>query len=144
MTALRNKALLLSLTAGIVLGSATSTAPAAAAFKDSASVTASVATTPGAPPTNLVGKLTCTSPDSVMSATWTPSASPQVTGYTIKVTFSDGFVQEKPVPGGATAASWSAPIAKYNVTNWSVQYSVVTQTAYGWTAESAPTGTFRC
>ncbi len=140
MTALRSKALLLALTAAIGIGGASSTA--SASFADSASVATSITTATVAPATNLVGALNCTSPDSVMSATWTRSTSPKVTGYQVKVAFSDGFVQT--VDLGATATSWSAPIAKYNVTYWSVQYSVVTQTAYGWTAETPRTGTFRC
>jgi hypothetical protein len=45
---------------------------------------------------------------------------------------------------GATATSWSSTIAEYNVTAYSVAYSVTTQTDYGWTQESARTGTFQC
>jgi hypothetical protein len=140
MTALRQKALLLALTVAIIVGGAGSTA--SASFADSASVATAISTGTVAPPTNVVGALNCTSPDSTMSATWTASPSPRITGYVVKVTFSDGFSQVKPVPAGAT--SWSAPISKYNVTYWAVQYSVIAQTAYGWTAESSKTGWFQC
>ena len=142
MTALKHKALLLALTAGIVIGSAGSTAPASASFADSGSVATAITTATIAPPSNLVGKLTCTSPDATMSATWTLSSSARITSQVLKVTFSDGFVQERPL--SATATSWSAPISKYNATLYAIQYSVVAQTAYGWTAESPKTGWFSC
>ena len=142
MTALGKKALLLALTAGIVIGSAGSTAPAAASFADSSSVTTSITTGTLAPATNLVGKLTCTSPNSTMSATWTRSTSARVTAQQMLVTFSDGFVQT--VDLAVTDTSWSRSISKYNVTNWAVQYSVLTKTDYGWTAETPKTGWFQC
>jgi hypothetical protein len=40
--------------------------------------------------------------------------------------------------------SRSQVIDLYNVTAHSVRCSVTTQTDYGWTAESTPTGWFRC
>jgi hypothetical protein len=140
MTAFRRKALLLALTAAIVVGGAGSTA--SASFADTATVTTAVSTGTVAPPTNVVGKLVCTSPDATMSATWTTSPSARITSQVVKVTFSDGFVQEKSVPVGAT--SWSAPISKYNATLWAIQFSVVAKTDYGWFAESVKTGWFQC
>ena len=139
MTGLRQKALLLALTAGIVAAAA----PASASFQDSGSVATAITTETIAPPTNLVGNLTCPSKgDAVMSATWTASASPDVTGYLLEVTFSDGFVQ--PVQLAANATSWSAPIQKYTVTVLAVQYTVTTQTSDGWTASTPATGWFKC
>jgi hypothetical protein len=141
MTALRRKGLLLALTAAIAFGGGGSLSPASASFADSAVQTTSITTATVAAPTNLVGALACTSPDSRMSATWKASTTPRVTGYLVNVTFSDGYVQS--VQLGAEATSWSAPIAKYNVTTWAIQYSVTTQ-VHGWTAESPKTGWFQC
>ena len=45
---------------------------------------------------------------------------------------------------GATATSWSAPISLYQATAHAISYSVTTQTTYGWTTESLPTGWFQC
>jgi hypothetical protein len=45
---------------------------------------------------------------------------------------------------GPTATSWSAPIDPYFVTAFSVQYSLTTQTAYGWSKETPRTSAFRC
>ena len=141
MTGLRRKALLLALTAGIVIGGAGSTA--SASFADSSSVATSVTTETVAPATGLVGKLTCpTRADATMSATWTLSTAARIAAQQVKVTFSDGYVQT--VDLSATATSWSANISKYYVTNYAVRYSVVTLTDYGWTAETPPTEWFRC
>ena len=142
MTTVRRSILLLTLTLAVALAGAGSTASAQASFADSASRTTSITTATVAAPTNVVGKLTCTSPYSTMSVTWKASTSARVTGYLVNVTFSDGFVQSVQMPADAT--SWSASISKYNVTAWSVEYSVTTQTAYGWTAESPKTGSFQC
>jgi hypothetical protein len=77
-----------------------------------------------------------------MSATWSLSGTARVSGYLVSVYFSDGFVQT--VQLGPTATSWSATIDPYYVTAYSIDYTVTTQTAYGWSKESAHTGTFQC
>ena len=135
----RNALLVLGLSTAVAVG--TVAAPAGAALGDSAVVSTAITTTTVAPVTNLVGNLLCQN-TSTMSATWTRSTSARVSGYTVKVHFSDGFVQSVELP--ATAASWSATIDKYYVTAYSIQYSVTTKTDYGWTTESAKTATFRC
>ena len=58
------------------------------------------------------------------------------------VYFSDGYVQT--VQKTKADTSWSASIILYNVTAYAVRYSVTTQTEYGWTKESALTGSLRC
>jgi hypothetical protein len=143
MTGIRRALVLVGATAAIVLGTVGPTAsPAVAQLADSAAVgTTTIATGTVAPPTNVVGKLTCTSP-AQMSATWTQSTSPRVTGYSVNVYFTDGFVQSVPLP--STASSWAAPIDRYYVQVDAIQYSVTTKTDYGWTAESAKTAWFRC
>jgi hypothetical protein len=142
MTALRRTALALALTFAAVLGSAGATAPAQASFADSAARTTTIETAVVAAPTNVQGNLTCGRSSATMGATWTPSSAARVSGYTVTVYFSDGFVQKTEL--GPAATSWSAPIDVYFVTAFSVQYSVTTKTDYGWTTESAPTGAFQC
>ena len=116
--------------------------PASASFSASAAVPATtIATMVVAPPTSVSGQLACAK-TSTMSATWTLSTTPRISGYLVTVYFSDGDVQT--VQLGATATSWSATIDLYYVTAYSVQYSVTTQTDYGWTKESAHTATFGC
>ena len=82
------------------------------------------------------------SPKATMSVTWQPSTAPRVSGYRITVYYSDGFVQT--APAAATATSWSVQPDLYNVTAYSVRFSVTTLTDYGWTAESPLTGSFKC
>jgi hypothetical protein len=136
---MRNVLLVLGLTTAIAVG--TAAVPAGASLADSATVATAITTNTVAPVTNLVGALDC-KPTSTMSATWTRSTTGRISGYSVKVYFSDGFVQTVELP--ATAASWSATIDKYYVTAYSVQYSVTTKTDYGWTKETAKTAAFQC
>jgi hypothetical protein len=142
MNALSRTALTLALTLAAILGSAGSTAPAQASFADSSSVTTAISTATVAAPTNVTGSLVCGRSTATMGTTWKLSTSARVSGYRVTVYFSDGFVQT--VELGATATSWSASIDPYFVTAFSVQYSVTTKTDYGWSKESARTGTFQC
>jgi hypothetical protein len=134
--------LLSALTAALVAGPLGMTA-ADAAFSNSAALpgmTVSSATV--AAPGGFNGSLTCGSPNSTMAASWTLSATPGITGYLVTVYFSDGFKQT--VSLASTATSWSSSITSFNVTAYKVQYSVTTQTSYGWTKESAKTAWFQC
>ena len=115
--------------------------PASASFSAATAVSTSINTLVVAAPTNVVGQLACAK-TATMSATWTASTSPRISGYLVTVYFSDGFTQT--VQLGATATSWSASITEYNVTVASVQYSVTTQTSVGWTTESPRVGPFQC
>jgi hypothetical protein len=134
--------LLTALTAALVIGSLGMTA-ADAAFGDSAALTAmKVTSTTVAAAGSFSGSLSCGASNSTMSASWTASPTPGVSGYLITVYFSDGFTQT--VQLGSTATSWSASISTYNVTAYQVRYSVTTQTGYGWTKESATTAWFVC
>jgi hypothetical protein len=142
MTAIRRTALTLALALTAILGTAGSTAPAQASFADSASRSTTVATAVVTAPANVVGSLTCGRTSATMAATWGLSSTPGVSGYDVRVYFSDGFVQV--VELGPTATSWSAPIAPYYVTAFSIQYTVTTKTSYGWFKESTKTGSFQC
>ena len=134
--------LLAALTAALVAGPLGTTA-AHASFDDSAPVaTMTVGTATVDAPGSVTGKLVCGGTNSTMSATWTASGARSVSGYLVTVYFSDGYKQT--VQLASTATSWSASITTYNVTFYKVQYSVTTQTSYGWTKESAPTGWFQC
>jgi hypothetical protein len=139
MNGIRRGLLLLGLTAAVIVGVSV---PANATYADSVALATTVATTTVAAPTNVVGKLTCGHPTATMGATWTASASKGVSGYLVSVYFSDGYVQTQQLP--STATSWSYPISDYNVTAYSIQYTLTTQTTYGWTKESPRTPSFGC
>jgi hypothetical protein len=132
------------LTAALMAGPLGRTA-AHASFKDPAALTPmSVGTATVAAPGNFSGTLTCGSGNNpaTMAASWAASTSAKVSGYLVTVYFSDGYTQT--VQLGSTATGWSTQIGMYNVTAYSVQYAVTTQTTYGWTAQSARTAWFRC
>lgn len=138
MTGIRRTLALLGILTGLMVATSV---PASASFSASTAVSTAVNTLAVAAPTDVVGSLTCAS-QATMSMTWTASTSPRTSGYLVTVYFSDGFTQTAQL--GATATSWSATTLEYNVTAYSVQYSVTTQTSVGWIKESARTGSFRC
>ena len=143
MTAIRRLPVILALTLAVLIGG---TIPASATFGDSAAVGTEVKTAKVEAVTSLVGTIKCNTPTgttATMGATWKASTSPRVSGYQVRVYFSDGFVQT--VELGPTATSWSsAPIGMYYVTAFTVAYTVTTVTDYGWFTESAKTGPFKC
>lgn len=138
MNGIRRGLILLGLTVAVVIGASV---PASATYADSVALGPTISTATVAAPGNLVGKLVCGRP-ATMSATWTASTSTRVSGYLVSVYFSDGFVQT--VQLGPTATSWSATIDPYYVTAYTINYTVTTQTDYGWTKESAHTAAFGC
>ena len=138
MNGIRRGLILLGLTVAVIVGAGV---PASATYSEAVAVKTTISTTTVAAPGNLVGKLTCGRP-ATMSATWSLSTTARVSGYLVSVHFSDGFVQT--VPLGPTATSWSATIDPYYVTAYSIQYSVTTQTDYGWSKESPRTASFQC
>ena len=138
MTGIRRGLVLLGLTVAVVIGASV---PASATYSEAVAVKTTISTTTVAAPGNLVGKLTCGRP-ATMSATWSLSTTARVSGYLVSVHFSDGFVQT--VQLGPTATSWSSTIDPYYVTAYSIQYTVTTQTNYGWSKESPLTPVFQC
>lgn len=143
MTGIRRGLLSVALTVGMFVGALLVTEPAQASFANSAPLqTMTYTTSTVAAPTNVVGSLTCGSPNATMNVTWTASATPRIGAYVVTVYFSDGYTQTATTAG--TATSWSAQITAYNVTAYQIQYSVTTQTDYGWTKESPKTGWFHC
>lgn len=142
MSTMRRCLILAALTVSVLFSAVAVTLPAQASFADSAVTTTTYTTANVAAPGNVVGSLNCGNPNSTMGLTWQLSTSSRISGYLITVYFSDGYSQT--VQMGATATSWTQSISTYNVTAYSVQYSVTTQTNYGWTKESAKTGWFHC
>jgi hypothetical protein len=141
MTAIRRVLAVLGLALAVVVGGSI---PASATYSDTAKLpTTSVATLTVVAPGAVTGKLTCGGTNSTMGVTWNPSGSRGVTGYRITVLFSDGYQQTEDVAGASTS-SWTKSITTYNVTAYGVRYSVTTLTSYGWSAQSALTGSFRC
>ncbi len=141
MSTIKRFLTVLGLAVSVVVGS---TIPAGAAFSDTAAApTMTLGTATVAAPGNVVGSLTCGGKsDSTMKVTWAASSASRISGYRITVEFSDGVASTREV--AATATSWTSPISTYNVTVYSIRYSVTTLTDYGWSTESAKTEWFHC
>ena len=141
MTSIRRVLTVLGLALTVVVGSSI---PASATFSDTVKLaTTSVGTTSVVAPGAVTGRLTCGGTNSTMGVTWNPSGTRGVSGYRVTVLFSDGYEQTEDV-AGATTSSWNKSITTYNVTAYSVRYSVTTLTTYGWNTASGLTGSFRC
>jgi hypothetical protein len=143
MTGIRRSLLLLALTVAVVSGGLGPAHPAQASFSEkvTAATTQIVAGTV-APPTAVTGSLTCGRSSATLAVNWTASTAAKISGYTVSVIYSDGYVQTVDVAATATTWSKAAPVINYQT--YSIRYTVTTLTTYGWTAESASTGWFQC
>ncbi|MGY2079988.1 hypothetical protein [Modestobacter sp. SYSU DS0657] len=142
MTRLRRALVLLALTLAGVLGLTTI---ASAAFSGStAPQTVTVGTTTVQPVTGLSTAGSYCTPDGRLEVrlSWNKSTTPRVTSYRIKATTLFGLVN---VTAGTVNAGQTGFAANMGDTNWGgYSFTVTTTTDYGWTAESARTGTLRC
>lgn len=139
MTRLRTL-LLLGLAAGLfaLLG----ITPANAAFSASAGVTpVSIGTVSVQAPGSVKARITCGRSTSTLSLNWNASSTPGVTGYVVRVVFSDGYTQTMPAQ---TGTSWSGSVDTWYVATTTVHMTVTTQTAYGWTKASPATAELSC
>jgi hypothetical protein len=140
MTATKRLLTLVGLVLAVVIGSSI---PASAGYSETAALaTQSFTAATVAPPTSVVGSLSCGPSSSTMGVTWAASTTTRVNGYRVSVHFSDGYVQHTELPAGTT--SWTKSITTYNVTAYSIRYSVTAVTDFGWFTQSGLTGSFRC
>lgn len=140
MTATKRLLTLVGLVLVAVIGSSI---PASAGYSETAALaTQNFAAATVAPPTSVTGSLSCGRSTSTMNVTWAASTSARVNGYRVTVHFSDGYEQSSTV--AATATSWTTSITTYNVTAYSIRYSVTAVTDFGWFTQSGLTGSFRC
>jgi hypothetical protein len=116
--------------------------PADAAFSTAASLTRmGIATTAVQAPTGLTGSITCGRTSSTLNLNWTASGTAGVTGYVVRIVFSDGYEQSTAAQPGT---SWSGTVDTYYATTTTLHMTATTQTSYGWTRESAPTAELSC
>lgn len=143
MTGLRRTLALLTLTVAVVLAV---TAPASANFSLTrflASTTISTGSVDA--PSGVNAVLASCSNGRWMSVTvsWSPSASPGVTGYAVTAYRSDGQVTTVAQTDAATTTA-NTTVDKLSAGSTSVAFTVTTLTSYGWTAESARSGQMTC
>jgi hypothetical protein len=114
--------------------------PANAAFSTRTTVTPmSIGTASVQAPGAVKGTVTCGRSSSSLNLSWTASSTPGVTGYLVRIVFSDGYEQTKPAQ---TATTWSGSVDTYYVTATTLHMTVIAQT--GWTRESLASAELSC
>ena len=135
----RRAAVLLLLTAALVLGAAL---PSWAAFTDEVAVPQAVSTATVAVPGTPSASATCGRNTATVSLSWNASTAPRVSGYLVRVYLNDAWQEVTTV--GPTSTTWQGTTDTFYVDNYSMTMTVWTQTRYGWTAESARTARIVC
>lgn len=116
--------------------------PASAAFSATATVAPmGIGTVSVQAPGAVTGTVTCGRTTSSLALSWTASSTPGVTGYVVRVVFSDGYVQTMPTQ---TATTWTGSVDTYYLTTTTVHMTVTAQTGYGWTKDSLPSAELSC
>jgi hypothetical protein len=134
----RRAAVLLLLTAGLVLGA---TLPSWASLTDSvvlpqATVSTATLAVPGVP----TGRATCSGGTATVTVTWTASSAPRVSGYRVRLWLGNAWQDVTTVTG----TTWTGSTSTTYVNGYVMTFTVWTQTPYGWTAESAHSAQVLC
>ena len=138
---LRHAVVLLVLPLAVVLGLAS---PARADFTARVSTpSATISTVTVAPPTKLsTAGSTCDADGNLLlKLSWTKSATARISSYQIRTYTLFGAIN---YPIGSVGAGTSAISTQLGSNFLGYAFTVTTTTDYGWTAESAQTGTLRC
>ncbi|HEY0506995.1 MAG TPA: hypothetical protein VGD12_02925 [Blastococcus sp.] len=134
----RRAAVLLLLTAGLVVGAAF---PSWASFTDAVSLSQMTVTTPtlevpGVP----TARATCVGTTATVTVTWNASAAPRVSGYRVRLYLNAAWQDVTTVTG----TTWTGNTSTTYVTGYAMTFTVWTLTPYGWTAESVHTARVLC
>ena len=78
-----------------------------------------------------------------VTVSWIASPTVGVTGYLVYAHYSDGSTTTVAQTSAGTT-SVATTVDKFSSGATTVTFTVVTQTSYGWTAESAPSGPLTC
>jgi hypothetical protein len=115
----RRAAVLLLLTAGLVVGAAF---PSWASFTDAVPLSQMTVTT------------------ATLTVTWNASAAPRVSGYRVRLYLNAAWQDVTTVTG----TTWTGNTSTTYVTGYAMTFTVWTLTPYGWTAESVHTARVLC
>jgi hypothetical protein len=134
----RRAAVLLLLTAGLVLGAAL---PSWASFTSAVAVpemTVATATleVPGLP----TARATCSGNTASVTVNWAASTAPRVSGYRVRLWLGNAW-QDVPT---VTATTWTGNTSTTYINSYVMTFTVWTLTPYGWTAESAHSAQVFC
>jgi hypothetical protein len=135
---LRRAAVLLLLTAGLVVGAAL---PSWASFTDAVAVPQMTVSTPTlAVPGVPTARATCSVTTATVTVNWNASTAPRVSGYKVRLWLGGAWQDAATVTG----TTWTGNTSLTYVTGYVMTFTVWTQTPYGWTAESAHTAQVLC
>lgn len=134
----RRAAVLLLLTAGLILGAA---APSWASFTAAVAVPQTTVATanvvvPGIP----TGSATCSGNTATVTVNWNASTAPRVSGYKVRLWLGNAWQDVTTVTG----TTWTGNTSTTYVNSYVMTFTIWTQTPYGWTAESAHTAQIPC
>jgi hypothetical protein len=140
LTGIQRAVVLVLLVAGLVVGSCL---PSWASFTDSTAVGTTISTATVAPPGNFSARTSCRGSNATVTLSWTLSPSARVSAYRVRAHFGGGAYQDQPTVG-PTTNSWSGTTDVFYVNNYTMTFTVWTETAYGWSAETAHTPRIVC
>jgi hypothetical protein len=137
-TLVRRAAVLLLLTAALILGAAL---PSWASFTDAVAlpemtVSTAIVEAPGVP----TAHATCAGSTATVTVDWNASAAPRVSGYKVRLWLGNAWQDVTTVAG----TTWTGNTSTAYLKNYVMTFTVWTLTPYGWTAESAHTAQVLC
>jgi hypothetical protein len=135
---LRRAAVLLLLTAGLVLGG---TLPSWASFTEAVAlpqmtVSTPIVEAPGVP----TARATCAGQTATVTVNWNASIAPRVSGYRVRLWLGAAWQDVTTVAD----TTWTGNTSTTYVNGYVMTFTVWTLTQYGWTAESAHTARVLC
>ena len=134
----RRAAVLLLLTAGLVLGAAL---PSWASFTEAVALPQMTVSTPTlAVPGVPTARATCAGGTATVTMNWTASTAPRVSGYRVRLWLGAAWQDVTTVAG----TTWTGNTSTTYVNGYVMTFTVWTLTPYGWTAESAKTPVLTC
>jgi hypothetical protein len=134
----RRAAVLLLLTAGLVLGGAL---PSWASFTDAVALPQMTVATPTLEvPGDPTARATCSGSTATVTLNWNASTAPRVSGYRVRL-WLGGAWQDVTTVAGTT---WTGSTSSGYVTGYVMTFTVFTLTPYGWTAESTHSARVLC
>ncbi|MCW2741729.1 MAG: hypothetical protein JWR45_2151 [Blastococcus sp.] len=135
---LRRAAVLLLLTAGLVLGAAL---PSWASFTEAVALPQMTVSTPTlAVPGVPTARATCVASTATVTVNWNASTAPRVSGYKVRLWLGAAWQDVTTVTG----TTWTGNTSTTYVNDYVMTFTVWTMTPYGWTAESAHTAQVLC
>ena len=142
MNTIRRSAALIAIAITVLVALTT---PAQAAFSAYATpATATIGTVTVAPPVNVtVETSNCHARWADVTVSWRASPTAKVTGYRVAAHRSDG-VTRVVAQTDATTTRVSVTSDKFDLRGYTMTFTVMTETSYGWTAESATSAVMAC